>query len=242
MRAFKMMSGISSGVALVSLAMMPLGALAAGPGTASSNLTTVSSGYTADGTGSAQALSNAQFTILPGDLTLNAVPNLLLSNTNVKNIGTSDTTLNATEGNTSGGEGYDGNGTANLNVSDYRGSHAGWSLTVGMGPFTSGAATIDNATLNLNMTKGAVDNNDTAAPQSLSLTQANVTNGWVESPQTLWNADVKTGEGNNVATTANTSSLQIGKQSTVSAGTYTATMYWALQNAPSAAAAPKAGS
>ncbi|WP_048000006.1 WxL domain-containing protein [Lactiplantibacillus herbarum] len=239
MRVFKMKSGLSGGVALLSLALMPLGALAAGPGTASSNLTTVTPGYTADSTGNAQALSNAQFTVMPGDLTLNAVPNLLLSNTNVKNIATGDTTLNVTSDNTAGGAGYDGNGSGNLNVSDYRGDHAGWALTVGMGPFTASSATIDSATLNLNMAKGAVDNNATTAPQTLSLTQADVTNGWVASPQTLWTAAAQTGEGSNVASTANTSSLQVAKQPTVSQGVYTATLYWALQNAPTA---PKASS
>jgi len=239
MHVVKMKSGLSGGVTVLALALMPLGALAAGPGTASSNLTTVTPGYTADGTGNAQALSNAQFTVMPGDLTLNAVPNLLLSNTNVKNIATGDTALNVTSDNTSGGAGYDGNGTGALNVSDYRGDHAGWALTVGMGPFTASSATIDSATLNLNMTKGAVDNSATTAPQTLSLTQANVTNGWVVSPQTLWTAAAQTGEGSNVASTANTSSLQVAKQPTVSQGVYTATLYWALQNAPTA---PKASS
>ncbi|MCG0729577.1 hypothetical protein [Lactiplantibacillus plantarum] len=50
MRTFKLMTGLSGGATLLSLALMPLAALAAGPGTASNNLTTVSSGYVADST------------------------------------------------------------------------------------------------------------------------------------------------------------------------------------------------
>lgn len=243
MRTFKLMTGLSGGATLLSLALMPLAALAAGPGTASNNLTTVSSGYVADSTGNAEALSNAQFTVTPGELTLDAVPNIALSSTNVKNIASAATTLNATSSNTSGGSGYDGNGSGNLNVSDFRGNHAGWTLTVGMGPFSSGAAKVDSATLNLNMTKGNADNANTAAPTALSLNQSEVTNGWVASPQTLWNAAADSGEGSNTATTATSSSLQVGKQSNISAGTYTATLYWTLQNAPAAAAAtPKAAS
>ncbi|AUI78391.1 MULTISPECIES: WxL domain-containing protein [Lactiplantibacillus] len=242
MRTFKVMTGLSSGVTLLSLALMPLAAFAAGPGTADGNLTTVSTGYVADSTGNAEALSNAQFTVMPGELTLNAVPNIALGSTNVKNIASGPTTLNATSGNTSGGAGYDGNGRGNLNISDYRGNHAGWSLTVGMGPFSAGAATIDTATLNLNMTKGTVDNTDTSAPSALSLSQSTVTNGWVASPATLWSASAATGEGDNTATTATSSNLQVAKQSNVSAGTYSATLYWTLQNAPAAAAAPKAAS
>ncbi|WEE34855.1 WxL domain-containing protein [Lactiplantibacillus paraplantarum] len=242
MRAFKLMTGLSGGVTALSLALMPIAALAAGPGKAEGNLTTVSSGYVADSTGNAEALSNAQFTVMPGELTLDAVPNIALGSTNVKDIASAGAALNATSANTSGGNGYDGNGSGNLNVSDYRGNHAGWTLTVGMGPFSSGPATIDSATLNLNMSKGTVDNSGTAAPTALTLNQSEVTNGWVASPQTLWNAAANTGEGSNTATTATSSSLQVGKQSNISAGTYTATLYWTLQNAPAAAAAPKAAS
>lgn len=242
MRTFKIMTGLSGGVTLLSLALMPIAALAAGPGTAQGNLTTVSAGYVADSTGSAEALSNAQFTVMPGELTLDAVPNIALGSTNVKDIASASTTLNATSGNTSGGAGYDGNGSGSLDVSDYRGNHAGWTLTVGMGPFSSGPAKVDTATLNLNMAKSSVDNSSTAAPTALSLSQTEVTNGWVASPQTLWNAAADSGEGANTATTTTSSSLEVGKQANISAGTYTATLYWTLQNAPAAAAAPKAAS
>lgn len=238
MRTFRKMSQISGSVALLTLALSPLGAFAAaGPGTTSSNLTTVTTGYAADTTGNAKAQSNAQFTVTPGALTLNAVPNILLSTTGVKDIVTADTKLNVMSGNTNGGAAYDGNGTAAIDVSDYRGNHAGWTLTVGMGPFTAGPATVDHATLNLNTTKGTVDNTATVAPATLSLTQGQLTSGWISSPQTIWNAPANNGEGDNTATVATTSNLAVTKQPLITAGTYSATLYWALQNAPTAPAA-----
>ena len=237
MRPFKMITQLSSAAALLVLGLTPVTALAAGPGTSSSNLTTVTTGYASDATGSAEAQSNEQFTVAPGALTLNSVPNILLSSTGVQNIATADTTLNVNNGNTNGGEAYDGNGSGKLDVSDYRGNHAGWTLTVGMGPFTSGPATVNSATLNLTTNKGTVDNTATAAPTALSLTPSTLTTGWVTSPQTIWAAPVNTGEGDNSATTATSSSLVVGKQPTISSGTYSATLYWALQDAPTAAPA-----
>lgn len=233
MRALKLMSSLSGSVALLALAITPLGALAAGgPGTSTDNLTTVTAGYVSDATGGGKAQSSAQFTVAPGALSLNRVPNILLSSTNVENIATASTTLTANGGNVTSAPTYDGNSNGLLDVSDYRGNHAGWTLTVGMGPFASGTNTINSATLNLNTTKGVVDNSATGAPANLALTQSPLTSGWVTSPQTLWNAAANSGEGANNATAATTTNLQVGEQPTISAGTYTATLYWTLQNSP----------
>ncbi|MFC6180120.1 WxL domain-containing protein [Lactiplantibacillus daowaiensis] len=242
MRATKLMSGLSSGVALAVLALTPLFASAAtttttGPGTSSSNLTTVSDGYAATSTGNAEAQTNAEFTVSPGSLTLNQVPNIALGSVSVKSIATGSPNLPLVAGNTTGGAGYDGNGNSDVNVTDYRGDHAGWTLTVGMGPFTSGTATVSSASLALDVSKGATDNTSTSAPMTLNLTQGTTTSGWISSPQTVWNADANTGEGSNTATAEPTSSLTLGKQPTITAGTYDATLYWALQNAPAAAPA-----
>lgn len=234
MRSLKFMSRLSSSLTISLLVLTPLAAVAAttGPGTATSNLTTVSTGYVADATGSAQAASNAQFTVAPGSLTLNQVPNITLGSVNVKDIATADTTLAATASAATTGSTYDGNNTGALNISDYRGDHAGWTLTVGMGPFTSGTSTVTSAKLDLNQAIGSVDNATTASPLNLTLSQGTVTNGWISNPETAWLADPNSGEGVNTATTATSSKLTISKQPLISAGTYTATLYWALQNAP----------
>ncbi|NLR09120.1 MULTISPECIES: WxL domain-containing protein [Lactobacillaceae] len=239
MRIKNIINRASSSLAVVALAMglSPLVAQAAGPGTATSNLTTVSTGYVADTTGPAEATSNAEFTVTPGMLTLNAVPNVLLNSSSVKTIASSDATLTSNTGATTGGTAYDGNNTGALNVTDYRGDHSGWNLTVGMGPFTSGTSTVNTATLDLDMTPGTMDNTATAAPTSVALTQGTVTNGWITNPSTLWNAAANTGEGDNSATTSSSTNLKLGKQATVSAGTYDATLYWSLQDAPTAAPA-----
>jgi len=238
MRITKLMRGVTgtAAVALVALTMVPAVALASGPGTASSNLTTVSDGYVADSTGNAQATSDAEFTVTAGALSLNQVPNIMLGSTTVKDIATGPTTtLNVTTGAPTAGTAYDGNNEGALNVTDFRGDNSGWSLTVGMSPFTSSTkATITDATLSLDQTTGTMDNTATAVPNSLKLTQSTVTNGWITSPQTLWDAAANTGQGTNSATTAASSNLAIGKQSNVVAGTYDATLYWALQNAPAA--------
>lgn len=237
MRVLKLIQGLGGGliVTLTALSLAPLRAAASGPGTATSNLTTVSTGYVADSTGSAEAMSNAEFTVTPGPLSLNQVPNISLGSTSVKSIVSGDTVLPVVSGSTGSGTGFDGNSTGELNVTDYRGDHAGWSLNVGLGPFTMGTATIANASLALNEAPATLDNTATTAPNNLTLTQSTTTNGWVSNPETLWSATTNTGEGSNSASTANSSSLTITKQPTITAGTYTATLYWALQDAPSTA-------
>lgn len=234
MRALKLWPRIGSTVvvAVVALAFSPLAAGASGPGTATNNLTNVSGGYVADSSGNAEATSNAEFTVTAGTLSLNQVPNIMLGSVSVKDIATADAKLPVTSGAPTAGSAYDGNNTGTLNVTDYRGDNAGWSLTVGMSPFVSGKAAISQATLSLDQTPGTLDNSATAAPKSLKLMQSAVTNGWIASPQLLWDAAANTGEGTNTATTATSSNLLIAKQSNVVAGTYDATLYWALQNAP----------
>lgn len=236
MRVMKLVSGIGGSVAItmLALALTPLVALASGPGTSTSNLTNVSSGYVADSTGGAEAMSNAEFTVTPGPLSLNQVPNIVFGSVSVKDVASADTSAPLSTGTPTGGTGYDGNNNGTLNVTDYRGDHDGWSLTVGMSPFTSGANSITNAQLTLDETAGTLDNTATAAPMSLTLPQSAVTNDWISSPKTLWTAAADSGEGSNSATTAASSKLTITKQPDVSAGTYNATLYWALQNAPAA--------
>lgn len=237
MRTLNLKSGLASGVAVAALALFPLAAAAAGPGTATSNLTNVTDGYTADSTSTAEAQTTAQFVVAPGSLTLNSVPNIALSNTNVKDIATGNTSLPLSSSTVTGATTYDGDGNGTLAVNDYRGSHAGWTLTVGMGPFSSGSSTVSSATLNLVTSKPTTDNSATSAPVALNIPQSTVTSGWITNPQTLWAAAANTGEGSNTASATETSSLSVAKQPLISAGTYSATLYWALQNAPTAAPA-----
>ncbi len=235
----KIINRASSSFAVIALVLglSPVVANAAGPGTATSNLTTVSTGYEATATSNAEAMSNAQFSVTPGMLTLNAVPNLLLSNASISGLTSGTSTLKLAAGSTTGGEGYDGNNTGNLNITDYRGSHAGWSLTVGMGPFTSltGSETISDTTLNLSMTPENMANTATPAPTNVALSGGAITNDWISNPSTLWTAPAQSGEGSNSATTNANTDLTIGQQpASVSSGTYDATLFWALQAAPTA--------
>ncbi|VDG20753.1 WxL domain-containing protein [Lactiplantibacillus mudanjiangensis] len=234
MRVTRMMTSIGGSFTLALLAFTPLIASAAtGPGTSSSdNLTTASAGYAATTGSNAQAQSNAEFTVAPGALTLDQVPNIALGSVNVKDIVTGSPELPLVASNTTGGSGYDGNGNQDVSVTDYRGNHAGWTLTVGMGPFTSGPATVTGATLALDLTKNSTDNATTDAPVSLHLTQDTPSAGWISNPQTAWAVLSSSGEGRNTAFADTTSSLTIDKQATITAGTYDATLYWALQNAP----------
>ncbi len=236
----KIINRASSSLAVVALALglSPVIANAAGPGTATSNLTTVSTGYVANATSNAEATSNAQFSVTPGMLTLNDVPNILLSNTSISDLANADAKLQLASGPTVGGVAYDGNNSGNLNITDYRGSHAGWSLTVGMSPFTSltSAATITGTTMNLAFTPNSLANTETPDPTTVALTPGTVTGGWISNPTTLWNAPANTGEGSNSATLNNNTSLNIGKTLATS-GTYDSTLFWALQDAPVATVA-----
>lgn len=96
--------------------------------------------------------------VMFGELMLDVVLNIVLSLINVKNIVLVVIMLNVISSNMLGGSGYDGNGSGNLNVSDFWGNYVGWMLIVGMGLFSLGVVKVDLVILNLNMIKGNVDN------------------------------------------------------------------------------------
>jgi len=63
---------------------------------------------------------NAEFTVTPGTLSLNQVPNIMLGTVSVKDIATANTTVPVTSGAPTSGTAYDGNNTGTLNVTDFR--------------------------------------------------------------------------------------------------------------------------
>lgn len=213
-----------------------------GPGTATDNIsstTTVGKGFIADGTdatGAAAGRSTAEFQVAPGDLTLDAVPNLKFAGTNVSNIVKDDTTLNYASGSVSANQNHDGNSNTALSVTDYTGSSNGWNVLASLGQFSNSAkGTITDADLTLAPNTTTTDSG-LSKPDSVTLTAAaanDANNGIQEN--SIWQAGAGKGQGQNT-TTYNTDAtkLLIKKQTAVQPGTYQATLYWSLVSAPTA--------
>lgn len=132
----------------------------AGPGSATTNLsvnTTVSAGqpvFTASAAQSASAKSTAQFTVVAGQLTLVAVPDLNFGAANpatIVNGGPQSLVSNTVDnGSSKDKSAFDGNNAGKLIVSDMRGTGKGWSLSTSMdSDFTAGASTLKGLSINL---------------------------------------------------------------------------------------------
>ncbi|GEK29218.1 WxL domain-containing protein [Furfurilactobacillus siliginis] len=213
-----------------------------GPGTATDNIsstTTVGKGFIADGTDATSAAvgrSTAEFQVAPGDLTLDAVPNLKFAGTNVSDIIKDDTTLNYVSGSVNANENYDGNSKAALSVTDFTGSSNGWHVLASLGQFSNSAkGTITDASLTLAPNTTTSDSGlNKPGSVTLAATAANDANKGVQE-NSVWQASAGKGQGQNT-TTYNTDAtkLLVKKQTAVQPGTYQATLYWSLVNAPTA--------
>src|SRR5699024_5419417 len=95
--------------------------------------------------------------------------------------------------------------------------------------------TISDTTLNLAMTPENMANTETPAPTNVELSGGANTNDWISNPSTLWTAPAQSGEESNSATTNADTDLTIGRQpACIYAATDDATLFWALQAAPTA--------
>jgi hypothetical protein len=179
--------------------------------------------------GTSTVVANAADTDSTGDVTFSS-GTLSLSvtdNTNLSfgsnTISTTDTTLNAST-------------TPTVEVSDLRGTNAGWSLTVAQGQQFNTAtdasgSVLTNAALTVASTKVSSDStvntgNATLTPGTTSGTTTNGAAGTV--------ASASDGDGNGISTfTFGSSTLAVPGATTKLAKAYTTTLTWNLGDTPS---------
>ena len=196
----------------------------AGPGNATTNLTNVSSGFElADGSSSIAANSTAQFDLTAGTLALYAVPNLHFQSGSIEKLISGAVTLNFdTEKVTPDDQNFDGNNFQQLVVEDYRGTNAGWQVTANLGAFSGKKAiTADQITLD-GPVGGSNTTNVSFTNANFAGTNATVLNAPQDAGSGLTNVEVVEGE------------LVLPEDNAALAGTYQATVNWALVTAPSA--------
>ncbi|MCX2455294.1 WxL domain-containing protein [Lacticaseibacillus nasuensis] len=202
-------------------------------------------------TGPATDQTTAEFTVSPGgtkdpggdhgtgdnaNLWLVKTPDLLFSNATVGEIISNNTTLKYLGGKVSEthrtgdpSENQDGA----LQISDLRGTGAGWTLTASVNQPSLGDSKLDG-TLTLAFKDAKSDfvgttNDDgtpdlpaTAAPQTATLSTSGTT-------ATVWTAAAKSGQGANTATVdPDKTTFEIFANPGVTAGTYDATVTWTL--------------
>ena len=204
----------------------------------------------ADATGgSANGKSTAEFEVTPGDLTLDAVPDLNFGTTNVKDIATKDVILSLVDGKvTSEKDGNvtskdvtakDGNADLNLKVSDFRGVNSGWNLTAKLGTFKANIkdSKSNDASDALDRLNGVIlhlvvnSNDDATKTNPVKPAVVDLKQGSADGV-TLLNADGDKsdggGENNFIADTSST--LTIPKDPKIKAATYQADVTWTLGN------------
>lgn len=121
-----------------------------------------------------------------------------------------------------------------LEVLDYRGTNAGWTVSASMDQLTNGQSSLD-ATLNF----VAAQQKFTNAPATAALT-AQIASDQTVKP--VWTAAQAQGEGDNVAqVTAPTgqaagTDLQLAKNTSATPGQYDATLTWTLADTPNTGA------
>ncbi|GAB6093334.1 WxL domain-containing protein [Furfurilactobacillus curtus] len=240
----------SSAMMVLTLGLLPVTAVNAqthGPGTSDNNIssTKVGEGFISTGSDAnsqAQARSTAEFNVQGGDLTLDSVPDFQFGSVKTSAIITGDQTLHLSDNNVSkNAANLDGNNTGHLSITDYTGSNNGWHVVGALGQFkntTTSGAVIDQATLALSPSTATSDNSQTAQANKTTLTASATDTNWGTDAQAIWTAAANQGQGQNTTTYVDTNNtLTIGKQTNIAAGTYQATLYWALQNVPTAPAA-----
>lgn len=209
--------------------------------------------FAADATdGSASGKSTAEFQVTPGDLTLDAVPDLKFKDTDVETIATKGVTVPLVDGKvTSGGNvtskdvtAKDGNADLNLKVSDFRGVNSGWNLTAKLGTFEAKIkdSKSDDTSDNLGRLNDSLNGvvlhlvvksspSDATKTNSVTPTNVDLKQGSADGV-TLLNADGDKsdggGENNFIADTSST--LTIPKDPKIKAATYQADVTWTLGN------------
>ena len=206
-----------------------------GAGTADNNISqgVAENGFEVTDTTSAKANSTAEFTVEAGKLTLDAVPDMQFGATSVKKIIEGNVALPYLNGDVSDAKTtHDGNKTGLVRVSDFRGSDAGWSLSLKLGQFTNINDKTQAPFTGITMDLGVTPTKDT--------TLVNTKTG-LEPGQSFelaaTNAD-KQGSGQNDFTVdATKTKLSIAQNENVKAGTYQADLTWTLANTATTTAA-----
>lgn len=199
-----------------------------GPGDGTTNLsTTQSAGFTVDSvTGKAEADSTAEISITPGKLSLNAVPDLNFGKKDVKDLITNAVDFSLSDEDTTGGTaGYDGNSSKLIEVDDFRGTNAGWTLSAKISSFKNLA---DN-TVSLPATEFTLTGAVKTDTLDESLTGSNIATG----ETSILTAAEGKGSGI-VQSTLEDAKLSFAKTSNAVAGTYQATVTWTLSAVPGA--------
>lgn len=200
----------------------------------------------------AKANSTAEFEVLPEYLTLDAVPDMNFGTRRVQDVLNQKNTLTLKQNNvkqkdqkSKNNVAFDGNNAGLLQVTDYRGNNAGWSVQAQLSGFENaehpGAAdnTILGGSLKLvweNVTNSLDESLKAEIQDGVELTsdvqKANDSVGSAQ-PQTVWNAAVDHGQGTNKATLklADTT-LTLNRNFHALSGNYQATIRWTLKNAP----------
>lgn len=231
-----------STAALMALVVGGIGVNAAtgsGSGTTDNNIADGSTGAGFVAEDSASAKSTAEFAVTAGKLTLDAVPDMQFGNAGVSDIATKDiatknvvltyqdgkvTDKKDSEGNVTAKDTNDGNDAGLIRVSDFRGSGAGWKLSLGLSAFSNGSDTLGGTTLAIALG----DKKDAVGI-------ASSTDGTASTP--IYVAATDTGMGVNDFTIDGDTELQIAKNPKVKSGTYQADLTWTLSNTPTTKAA-----
>lgn len=197
---------------------------------------TAGAGYEATQASAAEAHSTAEFTIDPGKLTLDKVSDLHFSKNGKSNpqvadfIADQDLTLDGQSVTSKTGE--DGNSDKQVIVSDFRGSHDGWTLNVKMTPFVNANNNkdgISGSQLTLDVVK-----DDTKGKAINPLLKQVVVN---QEGNTLINADSDQGTFTNTFDLTGNLHIPAAGNESIQSGTYQSTVTWTLLNTKKAEAA-----
>lgn len=226
-----------STAALMALLIGGIGVNAAtgsGSGTTDNNIADGSTGAGFVAEDSASAKSTAEFAVTAGKLTLDAVPDMHFGNAGVSDIATKDVVLTYqdgqvtdkkdSKGNVTAKDTNDGNDAGLVRVSDFRGSGAGWKLSLGLSTFSNGSDTLGGTTLAIALG----DKKDAVGI-------ASSTDGTASTP--IYVAATDTGMGVNDFIVDGDTELQIAQNPKVKSGTYQADLTWTLSNTPTTKAA-----
>ncbi|WP_338217405.1 WxL domain-containing protein [Lacticaseibacillus salsurivasis] len=193
-----------------------------GPGIDGNNLTTASDGFTltADGTDTAvEADSTAQVVVPAGSLSLTKVPDLNFGTVEVKDLIDGPKSLNLnTDKIALAKTTFDGNDKQTIQVLDYRGSNAGWTLNAQLSAFSNSkgnSISVDSLELN-----GATSGNGIVG----QLLQTNI----AKQGGAVLVASKDNGTGETTVVLDGNTKLQLPDQNTAIAGDYQAKITWTL--------------
>ncbi|GCF93108.1 hypothetical protein NRIC_09990 [Enterococcus florum] len=240
---------LTASAAAAMMAASPALAAGTGDNNISSN-TKAGEGYVAT-MAENEGKSTVQFTITPGDLTLDRVPDLNFSqhDSKGKNVSVNalasngvvldlvDNTVDTSSVTSKNKTAFDGNNDGGLQVTDYRFNQTGWNVHASLSDFTKdggdadgveGTRKLDGIRLLLKLAAPDNTNEEGANISTIEDGTAIVAGGGAV--PVLRTQDGKTANGTTKTTTASGTTLEIAKQADVQPGTYQADMTWTLSN------------